>query len=236
MERYNATLLELLKKQDMLNTKPLKLNQTILNRLVKSYNTSYHSVIDMTPQDALLEKNRQTVLKRNEKYSSVEAQNIDDIKEGDKVRIAIQNIDSKEKPFRLQWSESIYTVKQVRKPTGKNLTQPIKYKINGDSRLFTRNQLQRIPHGVENKNKVHIKYTPEKITDVNLDDNTALIKWKGYSSKENTWEDMDTLRQDLKGDFNKLVVNFVSDTAKGRKYEMVLNKKTKKLRIRLKKE
>ena len=46
---------------------------------------------------------------------------------------------------------------------------------------------------------------------------------------------MDTLRQDLKGDFNKLVVNFVSDTAKGRKYEMVLNKKTKKLRIRLKK-
>lgn len=233
VERFNGILLELLKKQDMLSKTTLKLTQAKLNRILKSYNTAYHSIIDMTPQEATETENTQAVLKRNEKFSSVEHQNIDDIKVGDKVRIQITNIDKKDKPYRLLWSEKIYTVKQVRKPRGKNLTTPIKYKVAGDTQLYKRNELQLIKNGVENTDLVFTKYTPEKITDVDLENNTVLVKWKGYASSESTDEDMKSLAEDIgNAEYNKMLADFVSNTQKGKKYKLVLNTKTKRLEIK----
>lgn len=235
IERFNGILLELLKKQEMLSKKSLKLTQASLNKILKSYNTSYHSIIDMTPQEAAKPENTETVLKRNEKFSSVEHQNIDDIKVGDKVRIEVSGIDKKDKPYRLKWSENVYTIKSVRKPSGKNLTMPIKYKVEGNKKLFKRNELQLIKDGVENLDKVSLKYTPEKFVDVDLKNQTITVKWKGFASKENTVEKMSNLIEDLgTAEYNKLLTSFVSSTQKGKKYKLVLNIKTKRLEIKKK--
>jgi len=210
----------------MKDEKSIHLNQDVLNEIIKSYNNSYHESIKMSPVEALKEDNREKVDAINKKHASFETINADDVKVGDKVRIVVKHEEENAKQYRPNWSEEIYTITSIRRP--KNiLAKPIQYKIKdygGDTPLtptasgiahrgyFTRNEIQ-VVDGVENSDKVNVKYYPEKIKE--MKGNKVLIKWKGYRSnaKNNTWE----LKKDIKEDvgerqWKEMIAEFDGET------------------------
>jgi len=103
--------------------------QPILNRILKAYNTSYHSVIDMSPTEAKKPENKADVLKANEKQVSVGMKTIqkDDVAKGDQLRVSLcKGNDKNTKQFRTNWSEELFFIKKVIR--GKDL-KPIQYKV-----------------------------------------------------------------------------------------------------------
>ncbi len=200
IERWNRTIKDLYKKLDMKDEQSIHLDQDILNKLVKSYNNSYHEKIKMSPVEAIKPENHEEINSINKKHASFETINADDVKVGDKVRVVVKHEEENAKQYRPNWSEEIYTITSIRRP--KNiLAKPIQYKIkdfDSDEKhrgYFTRNEIQ-VVEDVKNDDKVNVKYYPEKIKEMR--GNKVLIKWKGYrsNSKNNTWE----LKKDIKAD------------------------------------
>ena len=200
VENFNKQMKSIFKKMTYQKTdQKTTFTQPILNRILKAYNTSYHSVIDMTPTDAKKPENKADVLKANEKNVSVGMKTIqkDDLEKGDQVRVSQSKFqDKKTKQYRTNWSEEIFFIKQVMR--GKGL-KPIQYKLeDADNKsikgLFKREELQSIKY-TENEDKVDVPYEIDRFIQEQGDE--IKVSYKGYKKDGDRWIEKRILKKDL---------------------------------------
>ncbi len=202
VEHFNKEMKSIFKKMTYQKTEnKTTFTQPILNRILKAYNNSYHSVIEMKPSDALKEENREEVLKANEKQISVGMKQLqdakNDISKGDQVRISLNKFnDKKTKQYRTNWSEEVFFVAKVLR--GKNM-KPIQYKIeDGEGTklkgLYKREEVQPIKY-TENEDKVSIPYEIERF--IKEEGDEILVSFKGYKADGNRYLEKSVLKADL---------------------------------------
>ena len=148
-----------------------------LDKLVDDYNNTYHSSIKMTPTEASLKENEKQVfanlygdliyLKPKKPKFSI----------GYKVRISKYKRPVFDKGYTPNWTEEVFVIDHVM------LTKPVTYhvvdllgeKIEGS---FYEKELQKAKQQTFRIEKVVRRYNKKK---------KALVKWKGYSDKFNSW-------------------------------------------------
>lgn len=207
VERFNGTMKEMLDKYVLQNK---KITMRTINKIVKNYNNVKHETLGISPNEALKEENYDKVLNVGSNMKNLKP-NKDDLKIGDTVRLALKKDDNKIKKSNINWSEKVYQIHKIYRPT-KNKLNPIRYKVeDGDEVLkgvYTRNMLQKI-NDVENEDKTAVKYEVEKFVGSRLDKNKNIqykVRWKGYKASEDTWEKAKDLQEDLgKENYKKLV-------------------------------
>ena len=202
VERFNRNMLDQFKKMTyQASDAKTVFNQTVLNRLMKAYNNSVHSIIEMSPTDALKEDNWEKVRKLNEKRLSVGVKKTqaDDLAKGDEVRISLnKGNDKKTQKFRTKWSEDLYEVVKIFR--FRNHVKPIQYKVanveTGEKPpgSFKREELQRIG-AVENADKVDVPYEIEKF--VKEEGDEIEVSYRGYRADGNRFIDKTILKNDL---------------------------------------
>ena len=148
-----------------------------LDKLVDDYNNSYHSSIKMTPTEASKKENEKQVftnLYEDEIYLKPKKPKFSI---GDKVRISKYKRRVFDKGYTPNWTEEVFVVDKV------NLTKPVTYnivdllgeKVEGS---FYEKQLQKAKQQT---------FRIEKVIRRDNKIKKALIKWKGYSDKFNSW-------------------------------------------------
>ena len=148
-----------------------------LDKLVDDYNNTYHSRIEMTPTEASKKQNENKVfanlygdliyLKPKKPKFSI----------GDKVRISKYKRRVFDKGYTPNWTEEVFVVDKVM------LTKPVTYhvvdllgeKVEGS---FYEKELQKAKQQTFRIEKVVRRDNKKK---------KALVKWKGYSDKFNSW-------------------------------------------------
>jgi len=216
VERFNRTMKDMFRKMTyQANANKVTFTQPILNRILKAYNNSVHSTIEMKPVDAMKPENKQKVNTLNEKNLSVGVKTVqkNDISKGDQVRVSLnKGNDKKTKKYRTNWSEEIYFVKRVIRGNG---LKPIQYKIeeahdDGDEDaqpkvirgLFKRQELQPIKY-VENEDEVDVPYEISKFLQEQGDE--IKVSYKGYKADGDRWISKEILKNDLgRAVFNEL--------------------------------
>jgi len=208
VERFNRTMKDAFKKMSYIDAdEKLTLTQATLTKLVKTYNNSYHSGIEMKPADALKEENWEKVDKLNEKRLVTNiTEDKNDLGKGDQVRISLDKGNNKgTKDYRTTWSEDLYFIKAVKRP--RNKMRVIQYQVEdaqGDAKkgFYKRNELQKVT-AVENENLVAVPYSIERFVKKSGDD--IEVSYKGYRAEDNLWIPKDDLKKDLgKEVYNKL--------------------------------
>lgn len=217
VERLQKTLKAYLEKLTLQNK---KITNKSIDVFDKNYNNTPHSITGMTPMDALKEENREIVLKRIEK---AKAQNLtedrkDDLMKDDKVRLSTKTGEKNANigAGSLNWTEELFKIHSISKP--RDELKPIKYKVKGGDGevvkgVFSRAELQKI-ESVENGGKVQPKYEVAKFvkrriirrkSDKKVLKTEWLVRWKGYTSSEDTYENEKDLIADIgKEGFEKL--------------------------------
>jgi hypothetical protein len=151
----------------------------ILKSLVRNYNESKHSKIKMSPTEA----SKHQIIKVKKVEKPISDTNIINRKHkfdlDDKVRIARQK-GTFEKGYLPNWSQEIFTIDGINLPAYKS--QPVTYTVmdhhhNHLKGVFYTEELQ--------KTKLPDFYLVEKV--VKKRGNRYLVKWQGFSSKENSW-------------------------------------------------
>ncbi len=206
VERFNRTLKDQFRKMTyQAGEEKVVFNQRVLNRLLKAYNNSVHSIIKMSPNEAMKPDNLEKVRKAIEKRMSVDAvKNKDDLKAGDEVRISLnKGNDAKTKEFRTNWSEELYKVATVVRFKGG--MKPVVYKIKDEDGnkvrgMFKRAELQYVEE-VENDDEVDVPYEIEKF--VKEEGDEILVSYKGYRASGNRYIEKSILKNDLGEDTYK---------------------------------
>ena len=174
VERWNKTMKNKMWKMS-------SANNTVycdkLDKLVDVYNNTYHSSIKMTPTEASKKENENKVfanlygdliyLKPKKPKFSI----------GDKVRISKYKRQVFDKGYTPNWTEELFVVDKV------ILTKPVTYyvvdllgeKVEGS---FYEKELQKAKQQTFRIEKVVRRDNKKK---------KALVKWKGYSDKFNSW-------------------------------------------------
>jgi len=200
VERFNRTMKDMFKKMTFQKTvRKVTFTQPILNRILKAYNNSHHSIIDMKPIDALKEDNFQKVSSMNEKHMSVGNKIIqkDDVEKGDQVRISLnKGNDKKTKQYRTNWSEDLFFIAKVIRGNG---LKPIQYKVeNAEGRkvkgVFKREEIQPIKY-TENIELVDVPYEISRFVKEVGDE--IEVSYKGYKQEDNRYIEKRLLKRDL---------------------------------------
>eukprot|EP00732_Lithocolla_globosa_P004383 Lithocolla_globosa_v1_NODE_4016_length_1528_cov_244.244399.p1 type:complete len:341 gc:universal NODE_4016_length_1528_cov_244.244399:1199-177(-) len=137
IERFNRTLKEMISKY--LQATKSKTITNILPKVVKNYNSSFHSTIEMAP-DEVNKKNQHEVYNNILEKATIKNRPV--IRVGDKVRIQLKS-KSFQKGYSPKWSKTIHTIE---KKDGRY------YVVNDDNRKYLRAYLQK----VENSNAPEI--------------------------------------------------------------------------------
>ena len=111
-ERVNKTIKEKIWKYFTISGRERWID--VLSEIVQNYNNTYHSTIRMKPNEVTWE-NREKVFKTSN--PDVDKRINCRLRKGDKVRIALRKNEF-EKGFTKNWSEEIFTVKQVFQKAG----------------------------------------------------------------------------------------------------------------------
>ena len=133
----------------------------------------------MTPIDARKPENHDKVFKNLyfKKLQGLDSQ--PKFKLGDKVRLAVQK-NKFEKAYIINWSDRVYTVKQVLK------TRPPTYKVEDERGVIHAGSFyeQELQKNKEKRFRIQkiLKYKTEK------GKRYALIRWIGYDSSWDSWE------------------------------------------------
>ncbi|MCP4054875.1 MAG: transposase family protein [Mesoflavibacter sp.] len=200
VERFNRTMKDMFKKMTFQKTaRKVTFTQPILNRILKAYNNSHHSIIDMKPIDALKEENAQKVKTMNEKHLSVGNKIVqkDDVEKGDQVRISLnKGNDKKTKQYRTNWSEDLFFIAKVIRGNG---LKPIQYKVeNQEGRkvkgVFKREEIQPIKY-TENQDMVDVPYEISRFVKEVGDE--IEVSYKGYRQEDNRYIEKSLLKRDL---------------------------------------
>ena len=175
VERWNRTMKNKMWKMFSANNNTVYWDK--LDKLVDNYNNTYHSSIKKTPTEASKKGNEKQVfanLYQDEIY----------LKPGkpkfsidDKVRLSKYKRRVFDKGYTPNWTEEVFVVDKV------NLTKPVTYnvvdllgeKIEGS---FYEKELQKAKQQTFRIEKVVRRDNKKK---------KALVKWKGYSDKFNSW-------------------------------------------------
>ena len=180
-ERWNRTIKTKMLKQFTVqgNTQYLDM----LPKLVKEYNNTKHSSIKMTPIEASKKKNEGTVYFNL--YGDMEPLSTKPkFKVGDKVRISKYKRNVFDKGYTPNWTEEVFTVDKMQ------YTNPITYKLK-DLRGEDIQGSFYEPELLKAKQDV---FRIDKVIRRNYKKKQALVKWKGYSDKFNSWIPMKDLQ------------------------------------------
>ena len=175
VKRWNKTMKNKMWKMFSANNNTVYWDK--LDKLVDDYNKTYHSSIEMTPTEASKKENENKVFAnlygdliylkpKNPKFSI-----------GDKVRLSKYKRRVFDKGYTPNWTEELFVVDKVM------LTKPVTYyvvdllgeKVEGS---FYEKELQKAKQQTFRIEKVVRRDNKKK---------KALVKWKGYSDKLNSW-------------------------------------------------
>ena len=175
VERWNKTMKNKMWKMFSANNNTVYWEK--LDKLVDDYNNTVHSSIEMTPTEASKKENEKQVfanlygdliyLKPKKPKFSI----------GDKVRLSKYKRPVFDKDYTPNWTEEVFVVDKVM------LTKPVTYyvvdllgeKVEGS---FYEKELQKAKQQTFRIGKVIRRDNKKK---------KALVKWKGYSDKFNSW-------------------------------------------------
>ena len=179
-ERWNKTIKNKMWKQFTAqgNTQYLEM----LPKILKKYNNDIHSSIKMTPAEASLKINESTV--RYNLYNDLKSKNPKPkFKVGDKVRISQYKRKTFDKGYTPNWTEEIFIISKVMK------THPITYRIKDLNNENIKGSFYE-PELLKTNQKT---FRIDKIIRRDKKKKQALVSWKGYSDKFNSWIPMKDL-------------------------------------------
>lgn len=164
----------------------------VIDRLMTSYNRTYHSSIKMTPEEAH-QPEREPEVRRNlygeDSRLPSRGWRIPDgarpLKVGDKVKISKHAV-TFDRGYLPNWTEEVFVIREVVSES------PVVYRLEdlkGESILgvFYQEELQKVQQDVQTRT-----YAIEKVLEEKEDQ--VLVKWKGYPNKFNEWIPKSALR------------------------------------------
>ena len=175
VERWNKTMKNKMWKTFSANNNTVYWDK--LDKLVDDYNNTYHSSIEMTPTEASKTENENKVftnlygdliyLKPKKPKFSI----------GDKVRISKYKRRVFDKGYTPNWTEEVFVVDKVMltKPVTYHIVDLVGEKVEGS---FYEKELQKAKQQTFRIEKVVRRDNKKK---------KALVKWKAYSDKFNSW-------------------------------------------------
>lgn len=175
--------------------------------------TNREWIADLPDALKFANKNADKIKKRTRDfdYPVAEGDSLNMLEVGAKVRVALdeprdvlttgQKLHGKFRSHDIKWNPTIRTIESIKlKPN-----QPPLYILNDyDGVSYTKNQLQLVPKDevlpqgdVIRKQDKNTTYYVEKIVEKKIIDKKVnyLIKWKGFSSKDNTYEPLSELKK-----------------------------------------
>ena len=175
VERWNRTMKEKLFRMFSANNNTIYFDK--LDELVNDYNHRFHSSIRMTPAEASKQKNERQVFANlfgDLIYAKLKKPKF---KVGDKARISKFKRKIFDKGFTPNWTEEIFVIDEIlnTNPLTYKLVDLLGEKITGS---FYEAELQKT-----NQNIFRI----EKVIRRDQKKKKALVKWKGYPDKFNSW-------------------------------------------------
>jgi transposase InsO family protein len=186
VERVNRTIKEKLYR--VLDANPHLENKwhTLIQPLVKSYNNTYHSAIKMTPNE-VNDSNAGSVLTnlygkywlKDRKWKSPK------FKVGDYVRISSERHPFT-KAYRGKWKEELFQIEKIKYALPNNMYLLKDWHGELVAGSFYPAELQKIPFESRDKHEFQIeKIIQERVRNGQKE---VLVRWAGYSSKDDTWE------------------------------------------------
>ena len=174
VERWNRTIKSKMWKQFTVQGNTMYLD--MLPKILKQYNNTKHSSIKMTPVEASKKSNEGTVYFNL--YGDTETlKHKPKFKVGDKVRISKYKRNVFDKGYTPNWTEEAFIVDKIQ------YTNPFTYKLKdlNDEEIqgsFYEPELLKAKQDIFRIDKVIRRDYKKK---------QALVKWKGYSDKFNSW-------------------------------------------------
>ena len=175
VERWNKTMKNKMWKMFSENNNTVYWDK--LDKLVGDYNNTYHSSIEMTPTEASKKENENKVFAnlygdfiyfkpKKPKFSI-----------GDKVRISKYKRRDFDKGYTPNWTEQVFVVDKIMltKPVTYHIVDLLGEKVEGS---FYEKELQKAKQQT---------FRIEKVVKRDNKKKKALVKWKGYSDKFNSW-------------------------------------------------
>lgn len=180
IERFNRTLKAKMWREFSANGSYKWIH--ILDQLLNEYNHSIHRTIKMKPVDVKLSDEQYLLSIHNRIKNKRPRGNAKKFKVGDCVRISkLKGVF--EKGYTANWSSELFTIDKVL------ATTPVTYQLKD----FKNNKIE---GGFYNEELLKAKYCDvyliEKILKTRGD--KCLVKWYGFPSSENTWEDRKNLK------------------------------------------
>ena len=175
VERWNKTMKNKMWKMFTANNNTVYWNK--LDKLVDDYNNSYHSSIKMSPTEASKKENEKQVftnLYEDEIYLKPKKPKFSI---GDKVRLSKYKRRIFDKGYTPNWTEEVFVIDKVilTKPVTYHVVDLLGEKVEGS---FYEKELQKAKQQTFRIEKVVRRDNKKK---------KALVKWKGYSDKFNSW-------------------------------------------------
>ena len=175
VERWNRTIKNKMWKMFSANNNTVYWDK--LDKLVDDYNNRKHSSIKMSPTEASKKENEKQVftnLYEDEIYLKPKKQKF---LIGDKVRLSKYKRRVFDKGYTPNWTEELFVIDKVNlsKPVTYNVVDLLGEKVEGS---FYEKELQKAKQQT---------FRIEKIVRRDNKKKKALVKWKGYSDKFNSW-------------------------------------------------
>ena len=179
VERFNRTLKSKMWRYFSDNSTNVYID--VLQELVERYNNTKHRSIGMTPTEASLKSNEQRVLYNLYKDNTRPKQR-PRFEIGDRVRITVAKRHF-EKGYTPNWTEEVFVIHEILP------TNPTTYRILdlADEPIIGNFYEQQMQKAVQDTFRI------EKVIRKRKDQ--ALVKWKGYPDKFNSWVSLDELKR-----------------------------------------
>lgn len=180
VERFNRTLKSKMWKYFSANS-TYKYTD-ILQKLIQQYNNTKHRSVKMTPVEASRKGNKEQVYSNLYHDLRREGQRNSKYQIGDRVRLIKQKRHF-EKGYTPNWTEEVFLISEIMP------TNPLTYAVEdleGDRINGTFYEQELSPTSIE-------VFRIEKIIRKDKKKRRALVKWKGYSEKFNSWVSLDEL-------------------------------------------
>ena len=181
VERWNRTMKNKMWKMFSANNNTVYWDK--LDKLLDDYNNRKHSSIKMSPTEASKKVNEKQVFANLYEDEIYIKPGKPKFSIGDKVRISKYKRKVFDKGYTPNWTEEVFVIDKI------NLTKPVTYnivdllgeKVEGS---FYEKELQLAKQQTFRIEKVVRRDNKKK---------KALVKWKGYSDKFNSWVDFKDL-------------------------------------------